>query len=90
MSKPRLFSKRENIFDNLEKMLTLNNHFICEIINDKFQYEHDDWFTGKNMLFNLEKCLKAWEEDKIQKIMLNDFRIECVDFFKNKIALIFF
>ena len=34
------------------------------------------------MLFNLEKCLKAWEEDKIQKIILNDFRIECVDFLK--------
>ena len=27
---------RENIFDNLDKMLTLNSHFICEIINDKF------------------------------------------------------
>ena len=71
-------------------MLTLNNHFICEIINDKFQYEHDDWFTGKNMLFSLEKCLKAWEEDKIQKIMLNDFRIECVDFLKKYNCSYFF
>ena len=72
---------RENIFGNLDKMLTLNSHFICEIINDKFQYEHKDWFTGENMLFNLEKCLKAWDEDVIQKIILNDFRIVCDDIY---------
>ena len=54
-------------------MLTLNSHFICEIINDKFHYEHKDWFTGVKMLFHLEICLKAWEENKIQKIILNDF-----------------
>ena len=68
---------RENLVDNLDKMLTLNNHFICEVINDKFQYEHKDWFTNEKLLFDLEKCLKAWEENKMQKIMSNDFRIVC-------------
>ena len=62
-------------------MLTLNSHFICEIINDKFHYEHKDWFTGEKMLFHLEICLKAWEENKIQKIILNDFRIVCEDIY---------
>ena len=47
---------RENLFDNLEKMLTLNNHFVCEIINKKFHYEHKDWFTGEKILLDLEKC----------------------------------
>ena len=32
------------------------------------------------MLFDLDKCLKAWEEDKIQKKFLNDFRVVCDDF----------
>lgn len=73
---------RKNLFDNLEKMLTLNNHFVCEIINEKFHYEHKDWFTGEKILLDLEKCLTAFEEHKIQKIMLNDLKIMIKDICK--------
>ena len=73
---------RENLFDNLVKMLSLNSHFICEIINEKFQYEHKDWFSGEKMLFDLETCLKAWEEKNMKKIMLNGFRIVCKDTYR--------
>ena len=40
-------------------MLTLNSHFICEIINDKFHYEHKDWFTGEKNAISSGNMLKS-------------------------------
>lgn len=32
---------------NLYKLAALNSHFVCEIINEKYQYQHQDWFSGR-------------------------------------------
>ena len=38
---------RENVYRNLLKLLTLENHFACKLINTKYNYSHKDWFTGE-------------------------------------------
>ena len=67
-----LASVRENIYDNLVKLLTLDSHFVCRIINEKFQYRHKDWFTGEKMFYDLDVCLRMWEPKKIDEIISND------------------
>ena len=40
----------------------LDSHFVCEILNNKYQYHHKDWFSGDELYFDLEVCLGFWEE----------------------------
>ena len=68
---------RENLHENLLKLVELHNHFLCEIINEKFQYSHNDWFNGNKAYYDLEKCLSYWEKYQMGKIIKNDFKIFC-------------
>ena len=58
---------RENIGGNLYKLAALNSHFVCEIINEKCQYQNKDWFTGRQLFFDLKDCLLRWEQKKLIK-----------------------
>ena len=66
---------RENIHINLLKMVFSNNHFLCQIINNKYCYHHNDWFTGDNVSYELEFCLTSHEQQKIKEIIDTDFKI---------------
>ena len=79
---------RENVCGNLNKLLTLNNHFVCEVINRKYQYKHEDWFTGKQLFFDLELCLTKWEEKQISNILSNNCQVilESLNLFVEKNA----
>lgn len=61
---------RENISRNLEKLLTLDSHFVCKIVNENFQYSDKDWFTRDKVLYDLEVCLQMWEQKKLIKLSL--------------------
>ena len=56
-------------------MVPTFNHFLCDIINKKYQYKHKDWFTGEDMSYDLDFCLTNFEEKKIKSIMDNTFKI---------------
>lgn len=51
---------RENLHKKLLKLVESNNHFLCEIINEKFRYYHKDWFNGNQVHYDLEHCLSLW------------------------------
>ena len=60
-----LSKARENIVSNLHLLLQDDGHFVCQIINEKYQYHHVDWFTGmiyiltwKTVCLNLSKKKK--------------------------------
>ena len=57
------------------KLLTLDNHFVCRIINKKYKYFHLDWFTGEKHEYHAELCLETYEQMKIKKIMSNDCKV---------------
>ena len=55
----------ENIISNLHLLLQDDGHFVYQIINEKYQYHHVDWFTGmiyiltwKTVCLNLSKKKK--------------------------------
>lgn len=45
----------------LKEILPENNHFVCSVINNKFYYSCDNWFSGKKTVFTIEQCLSKWE-----------------------------
>ena len=47
----------------------------CQIINNKYCYRHNDWFTGDNVSYELEFCLTSHEQQKIKEIIDTDFKI---------------
>ena len=47
-------------------MVPTFNHFLCDIINKKYQYKHKDWFTGEDMSYDLDFCLTNFEEKKLK------------------------
>ena len=66
---------RENVYRNLERFLTLDNHFVCKIVNHKYQYFHKDWFTGEKWKFDLDYCLTSYEHKKIDNIIGNNCKV---------------
>ena len=44
---------RENLHKNLLKLVDSNNHFLCVITNEEFEYFHKDWFNGNQVHFFL-------------------------------------
>ena len=54
-----------NLHLNLFKMVPTFNHFLCEIINRKYQYKFKCWFTGEDLKYDLETCLIKFEEQKV-------------------------
>ena len=59
------FKQDDKIVGNLLKVLkdlvSLNNHFVCGLINQKYYYATQNWFSGKKVVFSVEHCLEKWE-----------------------------
>ena len=68
-------------------MVPTYNHFLCEIINKKYQYTHKDWFTGEYVSYDLDFCLTNYEQQKIKSIKDTDFKI-VIWYFVEKMLLI--
>ena len=67
------FHKR--IYKNLRRLLEIDCHLACELINRKFYYSHRDWFDGKIECFYLPYCPDIYENNKINSIKINDFKV---------------
>ena len=67
------FHKR--MCEHLKKLVTLDNHVVCKLLNNKFYYIHKDWFTGEKEAFDLEDCLDFHENKKIEQIKNNEFKV---------------
>ena len=47
-------------------MVPTYNHFLCMIINKKYQYIHKDWITGEDNSYDLDFCLTNYEQKKLK------------------------
>ena len=56
-------------------MVPTFNHFLCEIINRKYQYTFKSWFTDRELKYDLDTCLVQYEEQKIKSIMDKTFKV---------------
>ena len=70
-----LLKVKDNLHLNLFKMVPTYNHFLCMIINKKYQYIHKDWITGEDNSYDLDFCLTNYEQKKIKAIKDTDFKI---------------
>ena len=50
-------------------------HLVCNLINRKFFYNHRDWFSGDIESYSISQALDIYENDKIDEIKNNDFKI---------------
>lgn len=66
---------RENLIQNMYRLFTMNNHFVCKIINEKYQYDHKDWFTGNKNFYDLDSALTFFEQKQINKIINNNCKV---------------
>lgn len=46
----------------LREIIKLNNHFVCNIINNRFFYVSENWFSGKKSVYSVDFCLDKWEK----------------------------
>ena len=82
---------RDQVRRNLSKLLDIKDcHFACELINRQYFYSHKSWFDGQIEKFYIPYCLAIYENDKINTIKNNEFKV-VIDpivlkkyFFKNK------
>ena len=69
-----LAKTRENLYRNLLKLLTLDNHFACRVVNQKYQYFHNR-FVGEKNKYDLDTCLVMYEQKKTDKIRFNNCKV---------------
>lgn len=64
-----------HIYKNLKRLLEIDGHLTCELINRKFYYSHKDWFDGKIERFCLPYCLDVYENNRINSVTNNKFKV---------------
>ena len=69
---------KENLYHNLFKMVPTFIHFLCKIINRKYQYTFKYWFTSEDIKYDLNVCLANFEEHKIKSIINNTYKLKVV------------
>ena len=63
------------VYKNLKRLLNIDSHVVCQLINRKFYYSHKDWFDGKIKRFYLPYCLDVYVNNKINSIKNNEFKV---------------
>ena len=79
---------QSNVYRNLSKLLTPDNHFVCQIVNN----EYYDWFNGFYQKYSLSYCVDFYEQRRIDLIKKNECKIliEPIDLKKIFTKMIFF
>ena len=70
-----LLKFHQHLIKNLNSLLEIDCHFVCEVINKKYFYILKDLFDGSKKDFDLSDCLNEFENKKINQIKNNDFKI---------------
>lgn len=69
-------------------MCTLFNkkdHFLCKIINKKFNYYHKCMFGGTDVYADVSVVYSEWEKTKIKELLTNDAKVIVSNFLKENL-----
>ena len=77
-----LLRVKENPHLQLINLLEKHDHFLCKIINEKYQCYHKCFFTGKHIYLDIERAYLEWEKTKIDKIVCNQPSVFLENYFK--------
>ena len=64
-----------HLVKNLYKLIEIECHFACKVINEKYFYTLEDLFDGSKKHYYLYDCLNDFENKKIIQIKNTDFKI---------------
>ena len=64
-----------HLFENLYKLIEIECHFACKVINEKYFYTLEDLFDGNKKHYYLYHFLNDFENKKIIQIKNTDFKI---------------
>ena len=39
-----------------------DHHFVCSVLNTKYYYTMENWFSGKKAIFSISEVLRKWED----------------------------
>ena len=65
----------QHLVKNLNRLIEIDYHFVCKVINEKFFYIQKDIFDGNKKHLDLYFCLNKLENKKINQIISNDLKI---------------
>ena len=68
-----------NLLKVLKDLVSLNNHFVCGLINHKYYYTAQNWFKGKKVAFSVEHCL-----EKCEMSLKHSEKVSNKNYFKRK------
>ena len=74
-----------HLFENLYKLIEIECHFACKVINEKYFYTLEDLFDGSKKHYYLYDCLNDFENKKIIQIKNTDFKIILWSFFRKNV-----
>ena len=61
-------------------LLEKHDHFLCKVINKKYQYYHKCFYTGKHVFVDIDIAVKEWEKTKIDEIVKNSPKVTVKNF----------
>ena len=77
-----LLKVKQNLHLKLCELQEKHNHFLCKIINEKYQYSIKSVFSGEDIFFDVKKALTEWEETKTEEICRGKVSVIVEDYFK--------
>ena len=66
-------------------LLNKKDHFLCKIINKKYNYYHKCMFTRTDIYANVSMVYSEWEKIKIKELVKNDAKVVASNFFKENL-----
>ena len=74
---------KENLHLNICTLLNKKDHFLCKIINKKYNYYHKCMFTRTDIYVNVSVVVYSeWEKIKIKELVTNDAKVVASNFLK--------
>ena len=70
-----LLKFHQHLIKNLNSLLEIDCHFVCEVINKKYFYILKYLFDGSKKDFDFSDCLHEFEIKKINQIKNNGFKV---------------
>ena len=77
-----LLKVQENLHLHMCTLYEKKDHFLCQIINEKFHYHHKCMFTGTNLYVDVSVAYSEWGKIKIEEISKKEAKVFASNYFK--------
>ena len=84
-----LLKIKDNLCIQLINLKETHNHFLCKILNEKYEYYQEKcFFTGRPINISVKDAYHEWEKIQIDKIVNQKLTVPVRDFLKDSVFTI--